>query len=105
MERLHDEGLLSCSEDESEVSEDDSEAESESDEEVSEGEGETEGESEFGSESVHDYFSYSTSYPTSSQKIGLRPEPEDSSKTLPLISSSKLEEIEAEDDVEAEVTR
>ena len=101
MERL--EGLLSCSEDDSEVSEDESEAES--DEEVSEGEGETEGESEFGSESVHDYFSYSTSYPTSSQKIGLRPEPEDSSKTLPLISSSKLEEIEAEDDVEAEVTR
>ena len=97
MERL--EGLLSCSGSEDSEAED-SEVESESDEEVSEGEGETEGESEFGSESVHDYFSYSTSYPVKNQPEG------DfcSSKTLPLISS-KSEEIEGEEDVEAEVTR
>ena len=97
MERL--EGLLGCSGSEDSEIEDDSENESESDEEVSEGE--TEGESEFGSESVHDYFSYSTSYPTKNQPEG------DfcSSKTLPLISSSKSEEIEGEEDVEAEVTR
>ena len=101
LERLHDEGLLSCSgsesEDESEV-ECDSEADSDEDEDVSEGEPEveTEGESEFGSESVHDYFSYSTSYPESSH---LRP-----IRTLPLMKNSSNEEIEVEAD-EAEVTR
>lgn len=101
LERLHDEGLLSCSgsesEDESEV-ECDSEVDSDEDEEVSEGEPEveTEGESEFGSESVHDYFSYSTSYPETSH---LRP-----IRTLPLMKNSSNEEIEVEAD-EAEVTR
>ena len=99
MERLHDEGLLSCSgsesEDESEV-ECDSEADSDEDEEVSEGEPEveTEGESEFGSESVHDYFSYSTAYPSNLRPI----------RTLPLMKNSSNEEIEVEAD-EAEVTR
>ena len=101
LERLHDEGLLSCSGSESEEeseAEDDSEVDSDEDEEASEAEPEveTEGESEFGSESVHDYFSYSTSYPESSH---LRP-----IRTLPLMKNSSNEEIEVEAD-EAEVTR